>query len=150
MKTCAPFSTHASYLITKADPMAVRNMLSCIIHQEPMTQVDDDTCGTVELVIAEALNNIVEHAYSGQTGDIEIDVKLENDGLKFTIVDDGLPMPGNSLPPGHRVTLDIEEDLPEGGFGWYLIRTLTQDLQYSRTQNRNFLRFRMPLYAKAS
>ena len=37
------------------------------------------------------------------------------------------------------------EDLPEGGFGWHLIHSLTNDLTYLRTGGCNRLRFLLPL-----
>ena len=35
------------------------------------------------------------------------------------------------------------EELPEGGFGWDLIRQLTTGLAYARVEGRNELTFRM-------
>ena len=64
----------------------------------------------------------------------------------FLIVDEGLVMPDGQLPKGRRlggpgVAL---EDLPEGGFGWHLIRSLCADLTYSRVDRQNRLAFILP------
>ena len=42
------------------------------------------------------------------------------------------------MPP-----LGAVEDLPEGGFGWHVIRTLSKDLHYRRENGRNQLSFRL-------
>ena len=139
-----PFRRQASHVISPADAMAVRHGLECLFAQEPLRCLSEDLRGTAEIVMAEALNNIVEHAYAAQTGAIEISVDLGDDGLQCTISDSGAPMPGHALPQGQAYALEDMDDLPEGGFGWFLIRSLAQDLQYSRFRDQNFLRFRLP------
>jgi len=106
-------------------------------------EIAGEHTGVVEIVLAEVLNNVVEHAYAEHgRGVIELDVKREGQRLTFVIRDDGRPMPGGIAPGGIPQDLDVaEKDLPEGGFGWFLIRELTRDLRYHRTGNRNELRF---------
>ena len=53
--------------------------------------------------------------------------------------------PALCVPPH----LPKPEELPEGGFGWYLIQDLTQELCYYREDRRNFLAFRIPLMRDA-
>jgi serine/threonine-protein kinase RsbW len=52
-------------------------------------------------------------------------------------------MPKDGLPEGRLVTLAETATLPEGGFGWFLIRTLSRDLDYRREGGRNLLSFRL-------
>ena len=53
-------------------------------------------------------------------------------------------MPDGGPPKGHPAELGVDmQDLPEGGFGWFLIRTLTTDLRYRREAGRNRLSFQM-------
>lgn len=102
--------------------------------------------GTCETVLAEVMNNIVEHAYADRH-DGGIDVVLVHDGfgLRVDITDSGAPMPGECLPGPYRSSLDVAPcDLPEGGFGWAMIRDLTTGLEYRRTDGINRLRFRIP------
>lgn len=146
----AAIHRQASHVIADADPMAVRHGLECLFAQEPLRCLSEDLRGTAEIVMAEALNNIVEHAYAGRAGVIEVCVMLGTDGLNCTISDFGAPMPGNTLPQGAPRPLGHLPDLPEGGFGWFLIRALAQDLQYSRFRDQNFLRFRLPAHALAA
>lgn len=140
----------ATHRIDPADFMAVRSGLQNLFAQEPLCSLCDDTRGTAEIVMAEALNNIVEHAYAAQAGLIEIWVGLGATGLECSISDYGRPMPDFQLPKGQQHDLAQMDDLPEGGFGWFLIRSLAQDLQYQRRYNQNLLRFRLPLQAQAA
>jgi serine/threonine-protein kinase RsbW len=52
-------------------------------------------------------------------------------------------MPGLCLPAGKFQPLDDLADLPEGGFGWYLIRSLTEELSYRRSNGINRLSFQL-------
>lgn len=141
------FRRRASLVIDKADLMAVRHGLESLFAQEPLRCLPEDQRGTAEIVIAEVLNNIVEHAYSATSGIIEVSVDLAEEGLLCTIADKGAAMPDNLLPQGHAQQIKDLDNLPEGGYGWLLIRSLALDLQYSRLQGHNYLRFRLPAHA---
>lgn len=102
--------------------------------------LDYDQTSEVCLVVAEALNNVVEHAYRyAEDGDIEIDASLEQTTLTIYINDFG---PLFELPSGLG-PMEIEnnelDDLPEGGFGWSLIMTLMDEVILKRKNNRNYL-----------
>lgn len=144
MTHIASFRNKASHVIPFADNMAVRQGLRHLFAQEPLIGISDDARSTAELVLAEALNNIVEHAYAAQNGAIEIAIEMGDNGLNCTIVDHGAPMPGNTLPTGAPQDLSNIDDLPEGGFGWFLIRSIALDLRYQRVQGQNHLCFRLP------
>ena len=105
-------------------------------------ELDADEAGTVELVLAEALNNIVEHALAATDGDtaIQIHAKHGPNGLQVAIIDEGVPMPLGKAPDGNAPTLDVETlDMPEGGFGWFMIHSLAQQVQYQRVGESNHL-----------
>ncbi|MCR8547665.1 ATP-binding protein [Salipiger sp. P9] len=98
-----------------------------------------------ELVLAEALNNIVEHAY-GESPEGRIHVALTATAVQADLVvcDCGGAMPDGRLPPGEPVDLEMGlHDLPEGGFGWYLIRRLADRLVYRRCGGHNRLEIRI-------
>lgn len=105
-----------------------------------------DAMGRVELVLAEVLNNIVEHAYADIRGKIALQLAQGDQALSCRVADDGRPMPDGRLPAG-RLPRDDAAELPEGGFGWHLIRSLARDLCYARTGGQNVLTFRIPLSA---
>lgn len=106
--------------------------------------LEDDLRGTAEIVLAEVLNNIVEHAYADQAGDITLRLVRHDGEVHCTVSDTGAPMPGLCLPEGRFQPLKDLADLPEGGFGWFLIRSLTEGLAYQQSKGRNRLSFQLP------
>jgi serine/threonine-protein kinase RsbW len=129
-------------LVIPADPMAVRAALRSLSSTLLVQRLPKEARGSAEVVLAEALNNIVEHAYAVDGGDIEITLQPAPGGLACLIVDCGRPMPDGQLPAGVLPAAD-PADPPEGGFGWHLIRALSQDLHYARADGRNRLSFRL-------
>jgi len=131
------------HLAITADPVSIRDGLARMLAVPPLALMKPDARSMAELVLAEVLNNVAEHAYAERTGTVEITLVKVAGGLSCLIVDHGVAMPGGALPkgslPGKRSTLP--EDLPEGGFGWHLIRKLTRSLDYSRIGNENRLNF---------
>lgn len=119
----------------------LRDLMACPVVQD----LSPDCLGTTELVLAEALNNVVEHAYARFPGQIEVELRRGTDQLHFHIADKGLPMPGAEPPQGRLPEVGAFDDLPEGGFGWFLIRSLAQDLRYRREGERNMLSFDVPV-----
>lgn len=124
-----------------SDPMAVREGLRALFGTAMLCSLPLTARGTAEIVLAEALNNIVEHAYADSNGQIDLLLSLQHPDLLCQIEDHGRPMPGDALPSGKLRTFSNFDDLPEGGFGWHLIRTLSRDLKYQRDAGRNCLRF---------
>ena len=130
-------------LVVPSDPLAVRDALHGLFQGQTLRLLPDAERGTAEIVLAEVLNNVVEHAYASASGEIEVTIRVAGGALTCTITDRGNHMPGHMLPDG---LLDIPPalaDLPEGGFGWHLIRALASDLAYRRVGDRNELSFRL-------
>ena len=144
MRPSVPALAQQSAKVTiPGDQMAVRNGLRALFDTILLRSLSENGRGTVEIVLAEALNNIVEHAYASQDGEIEITLQLRQNELVCKISDTGLPMPDEKLPAGILAPLKPAADLPEGGFGWHLIRSLSKDLDYRRENGRNQLSFRL-------
>jgi serine/threonine-protein kinase RsbW len=98
----------------------------------------------VRIVLAEILNNVEEHAYAGQPGH-PVTVRLEfgGDSLRCAVEDRGrgfpaARLPDPAMPAGNPAA---PETLPEGGFGWPLVRKLTRDVAYMRDGGTNRLVF---------
>lgn len=126
-----------------SDPQSVRDGLRHLLASAPLCDLPDDLRGSTEIVLAEVLNNIVEHAYAQAVGYIDVTMDYAPPALSFEVVDAGLPMPAHRLPCGDLATIGTDGDLPEGGFGWFLIRSLTRGLVYHRRMDRNTLAFWM-------
>jgi serine/threonine-protein kinase RsbW len=114
------------------------------------SQVNSDVMGRLELVLAEVMNNVAEHASLDpvpgmKSHTIHLCVVMHDNGLSCAITDDGGTLPADCLLPRALPTLD-PLDLPEGGFGWCLIQGLTQSLCYYREDHRNCLAFMVPYH----
>jgi serine/threonine-protein kinase RsbW len=131
-------------LVIAANPLSVRAALRALMSAGVMKGVSGEGRGVAEIVLAEILNNVVEHAYADRAGEIELGVLRAGGSLFCKVVDTGRPMPGGKPPDP---VLSPAEELPEGGFGWFLIRSLAQDLDYRRLNGRNEICLRLPALA---
>lgn len=130
-----------------SSPMGVREALRSTLQGLRHLNLTDDATSRVELVLAEVMNNIVEHAYSdGAEGMIELHVTYDKNVLKCVALDDGRSLPGGVMPdPAPPSPAPRLADEKESGFGWYLIRELSNELVYARVDDRNRLSFRLDL-----
>lgn len=130
-----------------ADFRWVRRGIHQVMEALEASGLSPEDMGSVEIVLAEALNNIVEHAYpEGETGDIRLVIRRRPAGLMIEVRDRGRPMPKGRAPLGNHPMSEFHEDpMPEGGYGWFLIRELVRDLVYDRREGENFLLFRMAI-----
>lgn len=128
-----------------AEEFAARDALCAVMKRLREMGLAEDQMGGVEIALAEVVNNIVEHAYADlDPGDIFLNAQFEDDQLKVHIKDRGHPLPDGELPEGRPADVSgAVDDLPEGGFGWFMIRTLARDIRYRREDgcNRLFLSF---------
>ena len=129
-----------------SEAMAVRGALQQARSAWHDWGVVPDDCATAEQVLAEVLNNVVEHAHNEDpNGKVRLSCAAEGSDLVIEVRDNGRPMPDLKLPEGNLAEVSgALEDLPEGGFGWFLIHMLTQDLSYRRDDGWNHLQFRIP------
>jgi len=89
----------------------------------------------LELVLAESLNNVVEHAYADAgLGEVRLNVSRDAGLVRLEIGDDGIVMP-TTFAQGSTG----EEPHDEGGRGWLLIRSLCKSVEYQRVSERNRL-----------
>jgi serine/threonine-protein kinase RsbW len=121
---------------------AVRDALAALMAGPMLADVTEDAKAMAELVLAEAMNNIVEHAYGpAENGEITLTLWQAKGEVACRITDRGMAMPGEVLPVGELADHAATTELPEGGFGWFLIRTLSRDLRYARLGGLNELTF---------
>lgn len=121
---------------------AVRDGLAQLMTCLAPLSLTTEEAGTVELVMAEALNNVVEHALAATTTQTAIQLRGSHSaaGLRLTVIDQGAPMPKGQAPQENAPDVDVDmSDMPEGGFGWFMIHTLAQKVHYSRIGNANHL-----------
>ena len=120
--------------VIAADPAAVRGLLERLERDPALDGLSADERDCTLLVLAEVLNNVVEHGYRGAPGWIGLVPLPGRPGLGWRIVDRAGPGPGPA---------DLARGMPvqaaEGGFGLPLIRALTERLALRRKRGLNIL-----------
>ncbi|MEM9903076.1 MAG: ATP-binding protein [Pseudomonadota bacterium] len=135
----------------RSTPEDVRRALQGMCEAVRRQRLDQTDCITLEIVLAEAMNNVVEHAYrEDPSGWILLEVDFLSGWVVCRLTDGGVPMPNAAPPPrsdadAHLTEAQGVDGLPEGGFGWSMIHELTSSLTYRREDERNTLTFALAL-----
>ena len=91
----------------------------------------------IELVMEEAVVNVCKYAYPEGTGPVEVHCEGDGTALRIRIADEGVPFDIlNAEEP------DLSADILErqvGGLGCFLIRAMTDGVEYRREEDRNIL-----------
>jgi serine/threonine-protein kinase RsbW len=98
---------------------------------------DDVAAYKIEVAVAEAVNNIIKHAYGLERGhEIEIEMSLSSERVIFTICDTGKAM---RFPEVSRINYDPGDrpHLPEDGMGIPLMKSIMDDVSYSHREGKN-------------
>lgn len=141
--TCTPHSISIGFAATQ---IGARKAIIATISRLPRLGISQSRCGEIEIALAEVVNNVVEHACAGlPDAKGRITCLTGGETLIVEVSDTGRAMPERRLPTGSRADLSGPmADLPEGGFGWFLIRQISENVTYERRdgQNRLILEFR--------
>jgi serine/threonine-protein kinase RsbW len=84
----------------------------------------------IELAVDEACTNVIKHAYENQPNSKDIEVNVEFQGDKLTII---VTDYGKGFEPEKIQSPNIKKYLAEhrrGGFGIYLMKTLMDEVHY--------------------
>ncbi len=92
----------------------------------------------VNLVLEELGLNIINHGHDDGLHEIEIVLNSEAEALTIEIIDDGKPFDPLNDAPAPDVAGSLE-DRPVGGLGIHLVRTMMDEMQYTREAGRNHL-----------
>lgn len=95
----------------------------------------DDVAFKLNLALDELVTNLVTHG--GSALPVAVSLTAHAGRLELLIVDSGPPF-DPALAPAPDTSLAIEER-PIGGLGLHLIRTLMDEVRYSRDGDRNRL-----------
>ena len=95
---------------------------------------DKTFASDVELCVSEACTNAIKYGRSTEKEDIiSLYFEVHPDKLVIKVQDKGSGFDLNTLPDP-----DLER-IPERGYGLYIIRSKMDDVEYSRTEEGNFL-----------
>ncbi|MEM7733778.1 MAG: ATP-binding protein [Pseudomonadota bacterium] len=126
----------------QSDNQSTRNTLEHIAQAMKESALPSDFISRVEIVLAELFNNIAEHAYQDTgVGEVRCAIDMRGDTMIVEVRDQGVAMPGGEMPDGKLPEVDVDlENLPEGGFGWFIIRSQVDKLTYERIAAGNCTR----------
>jgi anti-sigma regulatory factor (Ser/Thr protein kinase) len=97
---------------------------------------DEATAGTLALAVDEAMANVIEHAYHGETGR-EIELRFEDRGPDFTVE---LMDSGDRIDPGSLPHFELARYVNErrtGGLGVHLMGRIMDSVSFRRIARRN-------------
>lgn len=108
--------------------------------------LEDDERNAIELALAEAITNVIEHGYGGDFDDKVRLRMLERPGaLEIDMWDKGKPIPAGKLEDADADTTFAYDPtdlagLPEGGMGLALIKSAFDQVRYGSRGGVNRLR----------
>ena len=139
--TCNQFSSTIA-----PDFASVRKTLACIDGWLRDYDVKSDSRDNVQLVLAEVLNNIIEHAALGGSQDIDLSLSLASEDIECQIHDLGRPIRVLLHRSNYEFSEDTQiADLPEGGFGLFLVQSIARNIRYLPINQGNHLALSVPL-----
>jgi len=105
---------------------------------ETLAGCSDELVFAIQLAVDEACSNTILYGYPGrEPGTITIACTVDDNAVRVTITDDGVPFDPLTAPPP---LLDIPiEERPIGGLGVHFIRTVTDSVAYAWKDGKNVL-----------
>jgi len=98
---------------------------ACALSRSPDAEEDEFDAQTVTAV-GEAFNNIAIHGYTdGTTGDVDIEIDADGDGVVIRMLDTG-----KSFDPSVVPEPDLDA-LPENGMGLFIIHSFMDEVNYA-------------------
>ncbi len=91
----------------------------------------------LQLAVEEACTNVIEHAYDGGGGELEVCFETRGDDVCITVRDWGRPFDPNQVSQP-----DLSQPLEErqiGGLGLYLMEKLMDEVKFTFTSDGNTL-----------
>lgn len=94
---------------------------------------------SLELAVVEAVNNVIDHAYGGESQNpVEISITRHKSFFRVRVYDYGKPFNPGAIPDPDFEWGSID-NIPESGRGLYIIRTIMDNVSFSREKNLNML-----------
>jgi serine/threonine-protein kinase RsbW len=91
------------------------------------------TAVRIQLAVHEVCLNIIKHAYTGQDGEIELELVIDGARLEIVVRDSAPPIFDlSSRPPPPNPF-----DLPEGGWGLHIVFSVMDRVEHRRMANGN-------------
>jgi anti-sigma regulatory factor (Ser/Thr protein kinase) len=93
---------------------------------------------SLRISLDEICSNIVLYAYEGtETGDIEVDIRRDNDRVIVKIIDTGIEFDYSTIEKPDLTRYVNEKK--RGGLGFHLVKKLNDEVRYKRVGDQNVL-----------
>ena len=114
---------HKDFSVESSSLKEIRNFAREVLTKDPIFENSKDD---VVLALAEAAQNIVKHAYSGQpTGDkMKVEIKFDNHQLTIELFDKGSPAIPQNIKPRKL------DDIKAGGLGTFFIGQIMDEVVF--------------------
>ena len=138
---------HKEFPVDSASLKEIRTFAREVLAKDPTFKTTSDD---VVLALAEAAQNIVKHAYSGQpTGDVmRVEISFKNNQLKIDLYDKGKPAIPQNIKPRQI------DDVKPGGLGTFFIGQIMDEVEFKTSASdwvkRAAVALRLGLLASAS
>ena len=111
------------FIVNSASLKEVRSFSRAVFEK---IKIDQDLKDELVLAIAEAAQNIVKHAYSGQpTGDtMRVEITFKDNTLKIDLYDKGKPVIPQNIKP-RKI-----DDVKPGGLGTFFIGQIMDEVVF--------------------
>lgn len=128
-------------MVTRFEPIAGKTaeIIESLMASDDMP-ISKELRFRLRLCIEEVVENIVNYAYDGGNGWIEVGTQLADGLLTITLKDEGIPFnPLEQEDPDITLTA---EDRQIGGLGIFLCKQMMDKLEYERNGDCNVLKMR--------
>ncbi len=114
-------------LSIRSDPARIRDARGWISKIARSAGFTEGETHDLAVALSEICSNSYRHSYGGRTdGRIDLEAELENGTLRLTVRDYGAAFDETERDAPHP------PELAESGYGLFLIRSLTDEVQYTR------------------
>ncbi len=122
-----PSEVRVEALSIRSDPARIRDVRSWIATIARSAGFSEGDTHDLAVALSEVCSNSYRHSYGGRTdGRIDLEAELSSGRLRLTVRDYGAAFEatGGDAP--------CSPELAEGGYGLFLIRALTDEVNYTK------------------
>jgi serine/threonine-protein kinase RsbW len=129
------------------DLIELRSMSEWLSQACKKLAMTDDLARDLDACANEAVANIILYAYEDlESHQINMRLELKDSSLIFTIQDDGIAFDPFNSKATLSQSYDTIGEITIGGFGIKLIRSLANECNYYRSDNKNIMSLGFYLY----
>ena len=133
-----PSSAKEHHLVLRNDIQEISRLAAFMDTIAAETKMPPSLAMNLNLALEEAVSNVILYAYPPETaGQVDINAYVREDRIDFVVTDSGVPFdPTTAKVPDF--TLDVK-DRPIGGLGIHLVKSIMDQVSYTRKGNENIL-----------